>query len=326
MDIKISDILKGKTSVAIGGHIHPDGDCVGSCMGMYLYLKKAFPQIKTDVYLQEIPGALRLIHSTEEIKNQIPADAQYDLFICLDCGSLDRLVFSEPLFHNAKARLCVDHHVSNQGFADINYIVTSASSTSELVYGLLDPAKIDLPVAEALYMGIVHDTGVFRFSCTSPQTMEVAARLLQIGVNGNEIIDKTFYEKTFAQNKILGKALLDSRLILNKHCIVTVLTINDLKSFGVDYNDLEGIVSQLWMTRDIDVAMFIYELEPDYFKVSLRSGDQVDVSLVATCFGGGGHMKAAGFNIGGPVQEAIETIGRELLKQIKTMPDQEDVL
>ena len=206
MTIILEDILKDKRRVALGGHVRPDGDCVGSCMGLYLYLKEQFPHIHTDVCLEEVPEAYRMISGTEEVKTQIPESIEpYDLFICLDCGDTKRLGFAEPLFEAAAETLCIDHHISNEAFADHNYIVPDASSTSELVFRLIDKEKISKEAAEALYMGIVHDTGVFQYSCTSPETMEIAAELMRKGINGSEIIDKTYYEKTYIQNQILGR-------------------------------------------------------------------------------------------------------------------------
>ena len=159
MNLVLSDILKGKKRVALGGHVRPDGDCVGSSMGLYLYLKEQYPDIHTDVYLEDIPEAYRMIKGTDEVKTQINDSDVYDLFICLDCGDVQRLGFSGPLFEHAKETLCIDHHISNDAFADHNYIVPDASSTSELVYTVLDRDKISFHSAEALYMGIVHDTG-----------------------------------------------------------------------------------------------------------------------------------------------------------------------
>ena len=173
MKLVLGDILKGKRRAALGGHVRPDGDCVGSCLGLYMYLKEQYPEIETDVYLENVPEAFRMISCTDEVKTQAVEDDVYDLFICLDCGDSGRLGFAEKLFENAKKTVCIDHHVSNGAFADWNYIEPDASSTSELVYKLLDREKISRRTAEALYMGIAHDTGVFQYSCTSPETMEI---------------------------------------------------------------------------------------------------------------------------------------------------------
>ena len=306
--IRLEDVLKDKRTVAVSGHVRPDGDCVGSCLGLYLYLTEQFPDIHVDVYLEEIPEAYRMIQGTDVVKTQIPEGEVYDLFICLDCGDRKRVGFVAPLFESASETLCVDHHISNGAFADINYIIPDASSTSELVYTLLDGEKINKSVAEALYMGIMHDTGVFQYSCTSPETMEIAAELMRKGINSSEIIEKTYYEKTYVQNQILGRALLESMLIMEKRCIVSVIRKRSMEFFQAQPTDLEGIVSQLRQTKGVEVAIFLHELEPQKYKVSLRSKGAVDVSVIAQHFGGGGHVRAAGVTMKGSSHDVINNI------------------
>lgn len=316
MRISLNEILQGKHSVALGGHFRPDGDCVGSSMGLYLYLKEQFPEVETDIYLEPIADCYKIISNIEEIKHQVEHVKTYDLFICLDCGDVARLGFSAPLFEHAKQTMCIDHHVSNEAFADINYIEPDASSTSELVYRLMEKEKISKQSAEALYMGIAHDTGIFQYSCTAPETMEAAAELLRKGINGSEIIDKTYYEKTYVQNQILGKALLESMLVLDKQVIVSCVNLKSLNFFEAKPSDLEGIVSQLRLTKGAEVAMFLYEQEPQIYKVSLRSKDRVDVSVIAKYFGGGGHAKAAGFTMKGTVHDVITNVNKQIALQL----------
>ena len=316
MNISLSELLNGKKSVALGGHIRPDGDCVGSCMGLYLYLREQYPQIETDVYLEYIPQSYRFIRNTEDVRSEIRPGQVYDLFICLDCGDEERLRFSAPLFADAPQTCCIDHHASNRSFADYNEIVADASSTSELVYHLLDKEKISRSCAEALYMGIAHDTGVFRYSCTRPETMEAAAELLRKGINGSEIIEKTFYEKTYVQNQLLGLALLESILILDKRCIVTWITKKNMAFFKALPSDMDGIVNQLKQTKDMEGALFLYETETQLFKVSLRSRDKVDVSKIATYFGGGGHVRAAGFTMAGTVHDVVNNVSHQIALQL----------
>lgn len=316
MTVVLADILKGRKSVAISGHVRPDGDCTGACLGLYMYLIKEYPELQVDVYLEKIPQAFHILEKTEEIKHQVTIGNPYDLFICLDCGDESRLGFSAPLYEQAKHTVCIDHHVSNQAFADENYIVPDASSTSELIYTLLDKEKITRPIAEALYMGIVHDTGVFQYSCTSPSTMEVGAELLRKGIDGSKIIDRTYYEKTYIQNQLLGKALLESFLILNKQCIVAVLEKKDLEFFEAEPADTEGIVSQLRLTKGVEVALFLYEVETHLYKVSLRSKERVDVSTIAKFFGGGGHARAAGATITGTKYDVINQVTEQISFQL----------
>lgn len=313
----LDEVLKGKHSVAIGGHLHPDGDCIGSTLALYLYLTTYYPQIETDLYLEEIPEAFYKMGYTEIPKHEIPDGKIYDLFISLDCGDAGRLGFSEPLFHSAKERACVDHHISNECFADQNYIVPDASSTSELVFHLMEEEKITKEIAAFLYMGIVHDTGVFRYSCTSPETMEVGAALLRKGINGSAIIDDTYSEKSYLQNQLLGKALLESMMILDKRAVISVIRLKELEFFQAKASDLDGIVSVLRQTRGVDVAILLYELEPQTFKVSLRSKELVDVSKVAKYYGGGGHVRAAGVTMKGSPHDVINALTLLIEPQLK---------
>ncbi len=230
---------------------------------------------------------------------------------------MERLGFSAPLFENAKNTLCIDHHVSNPGFAKENHIVPDASSTSELVYELINRECVSKEVAEALYTGILHDTGVFQYSCTAPSTLRAAAELLEAGVDAPKIIRDTFYEKTYAQHQVLGRALLESILFLDGRCIASYIREREMRFFGVDRSDLDGIASQLRNTKGVEVAIFMDEIRPNVYKVSLRSGDIVDVSVIARYFGGGGHKKAAGFTLTGTPYDVINNLSKQIELQLE---------
>lgn len=308
----LNHALQQAKTVAIGGHIRPDGDCVGSCMGLYQYIHTCYPNIEVDVYLEEFPDSFHMFDAVNEIRHEVEADKVYDLFVALDCADKGRLGFAESAFDRARHTLCIDHHISNPAFAETNYIVPEASSTSELIYRLLDKEQITMEIAEFLYLGIVHDTGVFQYSCTSPETMEAAAELMRKNIRSSEIIDKTFYEKTYAQNQVLGRALLDSVLIMEGKCIVSYVTKETMAEYHVKPKDLEGIVSQLRITQGVEVAVFLYEQAPQEYKVSLRASGDVDVSKVAQHFGGGGHVKAAGATMKGIPEDIIERLTKQI--------------
>lgn len=312
----LNRILQQANTVAIGGHIRPDGDCIGSCTGLYLYIKKVYPKIKVDLFLEPIQECFSMLDVVKEVKNEVSTDKEYDLFIALDCAAKNRLGFSEVLFDKAKTTFCIDHHISNSGFGDDNYIVPEASSTAELIYRLIHKESMTLEIAESLYLGIVHDTGVFQYSCTAPETMEAAADLMRKGVRASELIDRTYYEKTYAQNRILGKALLYSSLLLDGKCIASYVTQKVMEEYNVKPSDMEGIVSQLRNTQGVEVAIFLYETAPSEYKISLRASGHVDVSKVAQCFGGGGHVKAAGANEKGKPQDIINELVAEIGKQL----------
>lgn len=312
----LNNILSASQTVAIGGHVRPDGDCIGSCMALYQYICENYPEINVDVYLEPIAEKFEFICGTELIRHEIKEDQIYDLFICLDCADESRLGFSTPLFQSAKHTFCVDHHISNRSFAKENYIVPDASSTAELIYDLLDREKISRTVAESLYMGIVHDTGVFQYSCAKPKTFRIAADLLEKGVDAPTLIDSTYYEKTYSQNQVLGRALLESIIFMDGYCVASSMKKSDMEFHGVTAKDLEGIVSQLRVTKGVEVAVFGYEIEKNLFKVSLRSKKEIDVSKIASYFGGGGHVRAAGCTMAGTFHDVLNNISRQIELQM----------
>lgn len=312
---KIAEIIKDARTVAIAGHIRPDGDCVGSCLGLYLYLKKEFPEIEVCVYLETFQEAFHFLAGADEVCHSCDADKEYDLFIALDSGDKERLGEAVKYFDTAKRTVCIDHHISNLGYADWNHIVPNASSASELVYDLLDEEKITKEMAEALYMGIAHDTGVFQYSCTSSRTMQIAGKLMDKGIAYTEILDSTYYEKTYLQHQILGRALLESMLVMDGKCIISCIRQKDIAFYGITSKDLDGIVAELRSTKGVEVAIFLYEMDLQEYKVSLRSKKLIDVQKVAAFYGGGGHVRAAGCTMQGSIHDVVNNLTREIEKQ-----------
>ncbi|MBR2046518.1 MAG: bifunctional oligoribonuclease/PAP phosphatase NrnA [Agathobacter sp.] len=313
--INFEDKLKGMNSVGISGHVRPDGDCVGSTMAVYNYITTYHPEISVDIYLESIPNVFRFLKNTDKIQ-ETAEDKVYDLFIVLDCGDKERLGSNAKYYELAKHTLCIDHHASNQAFAEDNYIIPDASSTCELVFHMMDTDKITKEIAECLYTGIVHDTGVFQYSCTSAQTMNTVGILMEKGINYPKIVDDTFYTKTYNQNRILGYALLNSKLYLDGKVILTYLTKETMQEFECTPKELDGIVNQLRVTKDTVVAVFLYESEDGSYKASFRVNGEFNVAEIALVFGGGGHIKAAGCNLFGPIDEVIGRILAEIEKRL----------
>lgn len=314
--INLSEILQGVSSVGISGHIHPDGDCAGSTLAVYNYIRTYYPNMEVKLYLEELPDVFLFLHNADQIRRPASDESQFDLFIVLDCGDEGRLGDNIKYFQTAKRTLCIDHHVSNVAFAQDNYIIPDASSTCELVYDLFEKKRITKEIAECLYTGMVHDTGVFQYSCTSAKTMRIAGELMQKGIDYPKIVSDTFYAKTYAQNRILGYALLNSRLYLDGKVILTYLTEEDLKTYSCTSKDLDGIVNQLRITKGTEVAVFLYPSADGSFKASFRVTGEVNVAKIAQRFGGGGHVKAAGCNIFGEADDVIQRILSEIEKEL----------
>ena len=308
---------EGAENIAISGHIRPDGDCVGSCMATYLFLKKAMPQAKVRVFLEQPADIFSCIQDFDLIDTTFQMEEEPDVFIALDCDK-GRLGEAEKIFDKAKKTINIDHHISNaHGCGDVNYIDPKASSASELVYDVLDKKYIDVEIAKAVYIGMIHDTGIFQYSNTSPKTLHTAADLIAYGFDFPSLIDKTFYEKTYIQNQILGRALLESILFMDGKCVVSYVDQKTMKFYDVTSKDLEGIVNQLRIIKGVECAIFMYETATLVYKVSLRSCNYVDVSKVAEYFGGGGHKRAAGCTVNGTFYDVVNNLSEQIEKQIK---------
>ncbi|MCR4998466.1 MAG: bifunctional oligoribonuclease/PAP phosphatase NrnA [Lachnospiraceae bacterium] len=304
--------------IGISGHVNPDGDCVGSCLAVYNFLREKCPELDIQIFLNPIPTIFSFLAGASDIQqaDENDNDRIFDLYISLDCGDTSRLGPAGTYFRNAKRRICIDHHLGSHGFADWELVDSEASSTCELVFDLIEPSDISIAVAECIYTGMVTDTGVFQYSCTHSSTMKAAGFLMDLGIDYPRIVERVFYEKTFEQNQIMGRALLNARRYLDNRCIASVITKKEMDEFGVLPKHMEGIVSQLRVTRDAEVSIFLYETENYHFKVSLRSSDLVNVAEIAAAYGGGGHAKAAGCGVQGDPWKAIDTIVKKVKQQL----------
>lgn len=318
--MKIIEEVKDAKTIGISGHIRPDGDCVGSVMGLYLYLKKELPEAQIDVYLERPADIFRCIPEIDVIKSDfekdVRPDKKYEVFLALDCNA-ERLGPVEALFENAGRRINIDHHISNMGCGDLNIIEPEKSSTCELLYELFETEQIDEEIAKTLYIGIIHDTGVFKYSNTSPRTMRIAADLISFGFDFPKLIDETFYEKTYIQNQIMGRAVLESIRFLEGRCIVSMIDRKTMKFYQAEPKDLDGIVNQLRIVKGVECAIFMYETAPMEYKVSMRSNGNVDVAEIAVKFGGGGHVRAAGCNMKGTYYDTINNLSVHIEEQLK---------
>ena len=271
-------ISKAKT-IAITGHIHPDGDCIGSCLALKQYILDNYSGKKVDVYLESISTEFRFLSHAQEIITESKDDESYDLFFVLDCGSEDRYEPFAAMVRCAKTLIGIDHHISNDGFGDFYKIDPQASATCER------------------------------------KTMEYAGMLLEKGVSTTKIIDETFYQKTFVQNQLLGKALLKSQLYADGQIIISNLSEQDFEELHASTSDSDGIIDQLRITKAVEAAIFLYPIENGY-KVSMRSNEKVKVSEIAKTHGGGGHIRAAGCSMKGTLKDIQSTIISEITEQL----------
>lgn len=294
--VSVEEEILSAASIGITGHIRPDGDCVGSTLGLYNYIRENMPDKTVDIYLDPIEKNFKFLSGASDIRHSANKNIKYDVFIILDCGDLGRVAeFTLDYIRNASKTICIDHHMSTKGIADVNHICPQISSASEVLFELLDENHISRNTAECLYTGMVHDTGVFKYQSTTSRTMQIAGKLMDKGIDFTSIIDDTFFRKSYKQNLLLGRALLDSERLLDGRLIYSYVSADTLKEYDVIGRDTGGIIDELRFTEGVEVAVFMYELPDGKIKTSLRSVHDVDVNSIAGEFGGGGHIRAAGF-------------------------------
>ncbi len=313
----MSEILSGAKRVALFGHTRPDGDCVGSVLGLYNYIKDNYPEIIVDAYLEKFSHTFNFLTHSENVFNKYEEGVVYDTVIVLDASSRDRVGANGlACIEQAERSFNIDHHVSNPGdvctYSDIQPDVSSAS---EVLYYLLDPARISKACAECIYLGIVHDTGVFRFSCTGKATFEAVAELIDKGVDFPKIINETYYSRTYKQTLVTGLVMERCKLALEDKVVYGYMTPKEMESYGVNSLEMDGIIDALREVEGTEVAIFLYPTAGRY-KISMRSQYYVDVSKICEVFAGGGHVRAAGCSMDGSPEEIIEKLLAEVEKQI----------
>lgn len=306
---------KGAKRIGISGHVRPDGDCVGSCLGLWQYLVKCLPNVQCRVFLEEPPEIFAEIKGFGEIHTDFPEEAPFDVFFVLDCGA-DRLGDAEKYFKAAGKTINIDHHISNPGSGDVNYIMPQVGSASELIYDLMDKDMLDKDIAMAIYIGIIHDTGVFQYSNTTPATMEKGAKLISYGFDFPRLIQETFFQKTYLQAQIMGRTLMESIRFMDGRCIVSAVDRKTMNFYNVEPKDFDGIVNQLRNIKGVDCAIFMYETDVQEHKVSLRTSECVNAAEVAAHFGGGGHARAAGCTMKGTFHDCVNNLSLHIEKEM----------
>lgn len=313
----IAKELEGAVTVGITGHVRPDGDCTGSTLGLYNYIKENMPQIEADVYLEPVEEHFNFLAGASDIHHKADKKQRYDVFVVLDCGDVERVApFAKGYIAEAGKTICIDHHMAGSYFATINHVMPKISSVCEVLYELLDEDKISRNVAECLYVGMIHDTGVFKYQSTTDRTMEIAGKLMNKGIDFTSIIDDTFFRKTYEQNLLLGRALLESKRLLDGKLIYSYVSFAIMDELGVNGRDTSGIIDQLRFTEGVEVAVLMYDLPDGSIKTSLRSVRNVNVNDVAGNFGGGGHMRAAGFISAKKPDEIMAMVSEYVAEQL----------
>jgi phosphoesterase RecJ-like protein len=282
-------------NIVVTAHTNPDGDAVGSALAIAMAVRSMG---KTPVVvLEKLGEEFELLEGRDMLYTGDVKELECDLLIAVDCGNVQRLCCGEELLKRAKVSYNLDHHISNENYADFNIVNGSASSACEVVYECInDAVEIDKAIATALYCGILTDTGCFRHNCTSRRTHEIAGVLVEKGVDTAYLHYKLLMEHTIAQGRVLARAI--DNVVTDSGITYSMLTSDEISASGAQAGDLGGIIDYLLNIKGTRVAMLATERGEDIVKLSLRSRD-VDVNAVAAVFGGGGHILAAGATVNG---------------------------
>lgn len=300
----ISSEIKKAEKILITSHKRPDGDAIGSVLGLGLALQEAGKDVQM-VLVDGVPNNFQHLTGSEQITKKL--DPEYDLVIVLDCSDIERvgIDFGEDFVPNIN----IDHHITNLNFASINLVDLNAPSTAEILKSILNEINlpISLPVADALLTGIITDTLGFRTNNMHSTTLRVAADLVDIGSDLQLLYQLALLNKSFEAIRYWGTGL--SSVQKKEGILWTTLAQKDRREIGYPGNDDADLINVLASVNNIDIAIVFIEQPKDSVKVSWRAKKGLDVSRIATSFGGGGHKSAAGAEIRGQ----LETVRTEVL-------------
>jgi len=318
--IEIADILCRSDRFAVLSHVNPDGDAVGSVLGLYLALKemgKTAWALTDDPFprLYDFLPASDAILSREKQGGITP-----DWIICLDVAAEDRTCVDIRKRAKLTRVINIDHHATNPGYGDVNVLDSEATSTAEIVHRILKACghQLSVEVAKCLYTGLVTDTGCFRFAGVGESTMRIAAELLQPGVDSYEVT-RYLYEEYPVHRMELERLLLSRvELRLGGLLALSHLHFIDFQALGAPLSDGENLVDRLRENHGVEVGVLLTQVSDDVVRGSLRSKGRVDVSAIAGIFGGGGHRSAAGLRCSIPLTVLKEQVVEELRKQMES--------
>jgi phosphoesterase RecJ-like protein len=313
---ELLEIIRERSSFFITSHARPDGDAIGSALGL-MHLLELMGKHVVVAFADPIPYTYHTLPGVDRIVHQLPTAAP-DIAIVLECDSIERTGFHPGNFArlHAAAIVNIDHHLSGRAFADFNWIDKNACAVGAMVYDLIlaSGTQITEPIASCLYAAVLTDTGSFTYPATMASTFALAEHLIQCGANPNRIAQAIYGSNSPGKIRLLGAAL--SNIQIDGVVAWSLVTEEEMARAGATVEDCEGVVNYLIGILGVQAAVFMRECAgPDgapQYRLSLRSKGQIDVAHVAERLGGGGHRNASGCTIDGPMESATRRIVAEL--------------
>lgn len=308
---KIKETIDKYKNIIISAHVNPDGDAFGALFTLKYIIEEYAPDKNVDIVIQyELPKYIYKFPESSCIKNSYN-EKEVELVIMVDTASMERAAIDNNIFKIAKETINIDHHISNTKYLNINY-VEDISSTSELLYKFLElfNVKLSEKIAKFMYLGIINDTGNFRHGNVTKNTFEVSAKLMEVGINNNEI-SSILFSKSKGKAKAFGLALFDHTFIKELGFAYYFICKEKMKEYNLTDEDVDGISELLISIDGVKVSLFIREDEKSNLKGSLRS-KKIDVNNIAGALGGGGHKLASGFRTNLCFDEVMDIIIKKL--------------
>lgn len=315
---KLNNIIKSSKNILIISHVNPDGDTLGSMAGMYNALHDNFKKKADILAVSKIPKIYEFLPGISNVKllDEMDMSREYDLVITVDVAAIERICDAKILFDKAKFTLNIDHHKTNNNYANINIIDADASSAGEIIYGLMKECgwEISLNTAKCLYTAIFTDTGSFRFDNTTPRAMAYSSELVGYGVSPSEIYKKCYESKT--KNHVLFQAqcLTKAKFDCDDKIAYIIVYKKDMEKFNSGDDSTEGLSEDLRSIISTKVSFVVKQVASNCSRVSMRS-KSTDVASICAVFGGGGHTYAAGCTIKANPDLAAKKILEEIKKR-----------
>jgi phosphoesterase RecJ-like protein len=312
--------IRGNDRFVVVTHENPDGDALGSMLATTLGLRAAGKDVS--MYLTgtaPLPAEYGFL-DLDDLSRRLPADLGDRVLLAVDCANERRIGESETGVDRAKLVVNVDHHHDNDRFGDVALIDDNASSTAEIVRDILRELDVVLTpeIAQALYVGLVTDTGRFQYSNTTPKALELAAELVAAGADVHDVFRHVYETVQFAKLKLLARALERAQVYEGGGLVVSYLLRDDFAAVGAEEPYSEGIIDHLRSVEGSEMVALIREPprnDGPARRISLRSShDEVDVSAIARASGGGGHRQAAGFSSEASIDEIVEFLRRQYVQ------------
>ncbi|HUE90339.1 MAG TPA: bifunctional oligoribonuclease/PAP phosphatase NrnA [Vicinamibacterales bacterium] len=311
LDRLVSHIHSGRRFL-VSSHQRPDGDAIGSAVGFALALRELGKQ--AEVVMDAVPPHfLRPFPAVDQIRVTTTVDETTDGSVIMECSSLDRTGVSGL---DRSPVLNIDHHVGNTRYGAINWVDESAAACTELVFTLVETLGVKLTpdIATHLYLGLLTDTGSFRFSHITPRSFEIARRCVDAGANPQWIARTHYDSNTLGRVRLFGRVLNTLRLEATGRVALLTMTLADAAAAGATYDDTDGLINFPLSVKDIQAVAFFKETGPDDWRVSMRSKGDVNVGAIARAHGGGGHANAAGCSARGQLTHLQDTFLALLVK------------